>query len=214
VTLYQHAHYAGSTQVPTRDAAELASMSGQVSSLLVEMPPWGATIYKDGNYSGTSRVLMPGKYSSLSSMGFDNDAISSVKVPSGWRVTLYQDENFGGAATVLRASTASLGSLGVNDTASSIVVEAAPLGQVVLYKDYRYQGTSQVFGPGRYDLSTLTAAGAVGNDRLSSIKVPVNWTVILYADAGFSGNSKTLTADCSRLDDFNDVTSSLVIIPG
>jgi hypothetical protein len=212
VTLYQHSNFGGSTQVLKRDATELGSMSAQVSSLVVEMPPWGATIYNDTNYTGTSLTLMPGRYGSLSNLGFSNDALSSVKVPSGWRVTLFADYEFSGNATVLTSSAASLGT--VNDTASSIVVEEAPLGQVVLYKDYRYEGTSQVLGPGRYDMSTLTATGAVGNDRVSSIKVPVGWTVILYADSGFSGSSKTLTADCSRIDDFNDKASSLVIIPG
>jgi hypothetical protein len=214
VTLYQHAGFTGSTQVLTRDAAELASMSGQVSSLVIEMPPWGATIYTDPSYKGTSLTLMPGRYSSLSSLGFSDNALSSVAIPSGWRVTLFADKEFGGAATVLTSSTSDLTTLGVNNTASSVVVESSPLGQVVLYENYRYGGTSQVLAPGRHDVSVLEASGGVGKYKVSSIKVPVNWTVILYEKSGFGGSSKTLTADCARIDDFNDKTSSVVVIPG
>lgn len=212
VTLYKDSNFGGTTQVLTRDASELGSMSGQASSLVVEMPPWGVTIYKDAGYKGTSLTLMPGRYSSLPSLGFSNDAISSAAIPSGWRVTLFEDSNFGGTQAVLTSSSSNLS--GFNDKASSIVVEAAPLGQVVLYKDYRYEGASQVLGPGRYDASVLNATGGIGTDSLSSVKVPPNWTVILYKDSGYSGTSKTLTADCRQLEDFNDLTSSLIVIPG
>ncbi|EYF05151.1 RICIN domain-containing protein [Chondromyces apiculatus] len=212
VTLHQHAGFAGTTQEVTRDASELGSMSAQASSLVVEMPPWGVTLYKDASYKGSSRTLSPGRYASLSGLGFSKNTLSSVTIPSGWRVTLFDHENFEGEASVLTSDTASLGSF--NDETSSLVVEAAPLGQVVLYKDYRYAGTSQVLTPGRQDMSALTASGAIGDNRLSSVKVPTNWTVILYKDSGYSGTSKTLTADCSRLDDFNDTTSSLIVIPG
>ena len=215
VTLYEHDGFSGSTQVLTRDAAELASMSGQVSSLVIEMPPWGATIHKDTSYKGTSLTLMPGRYSSLSSLGFKDNTISSVTVPSGWRVTLFAGEAFDDAATVLTSSTSNLATLGENDTTSSVVVESSPLGQVVLYEHYRYGGTSQVLGPGRHDVSVLEASGCVGNNTVSSIKVPTNWTVILYEHSGYTGSSKTLTADCARIeDDFNDKTTSLIVIPG
>jgi hypothetical protein len=215
VTLYEHAGFTGSTQVLTRDAAELASMSGQVSSILIEMPPWGATIHKDASYKGTSRTLMPGRYASLSSLGFKDNTVSSVTVPSGWRVTLFAGEAFDDAATVLTSSTSNLATLGENDSTSSVVVESSPLGQVVLYEHSRYEGTSQVLGPGRHDVSVLEAKGCVGNDTVSSIKVPTNWTVILYEHSGYKGSSKTITADCAKIDDdFNDKTSSLIVIPG
>jgi hypothetical protein len=214
VTLYQDALFSGATQTLTRDASELGTMSGAVSGIYVELPPWGATITPGYDNSGTSMVLMPGRYSSLSGIGFKDNSVSSVTVPPGWRVTLFKDEDFGGTATALTSSTSNLNSLGVNDTTSSIVVESDPLGQVVLYLNKRYEGTSQVLGPGRYDVSTLKASGGVGDNLVSSLKVPINWTVILYEKSGYSGSSKTITADCSDVGDFNDKTSSLVIIPG
>jgi hypothetical protein len=147
-------------------------------------------------------------------MGFKNDSLSSVKVPTGWRVTLFKDADFEGSATVLTSSTSSLSSLNFDNATSSLVVEAAPLGQVVLYTSTDYEGTSQVLAPGRHDVSTLKASGGVGDNSVSSLKVPVGWTVILYESSGFSGSSKTVTADCSSIGDFNDKTSSLVVIPG
>jgi hypothetical protein len=63
-------------------------------------------------------------------------------------------------------------------------------------------------------VSTLKASGGVGDNSVSSLKVPVGWTVILYENSGYSGSSKTVTADCSSISDFNDKTSSLVVIPG
>jgi hypothetical protein len=213
VTLYQHVGFAGTTQEVTRDASELGSMSGQASSLVVEMPPWGVTIYKDADQKGTSLTLMPGRHSSLSNLGFPDNVFSSVAIPSGWRVTLFEHESFAGKTAVLTSSSPTVPSSFNNET-TSLVVEAAPLGQVVLYKDYRYGGTSQVLGPGRHDVSVLKATGGIGANSLSSLKVPTNWTVLLYEDSGFSGTSKTITADCSRLDTFNDQTSSLIIIPG
>jgi hypothetical protein len=214
VTLYHDANFSGSALVLTRDASSLGSMSGQASSLVVEMPPWGATVYTDANYSGSSAVLMSGRYSNMTALGISNDALSSVKVPSGWRVTLYSDSDFGGTTTVLTSSASSLGALGMNDVVSSLVVEEAPLGQVVVYTGTRFTGSMQVFGPGKYDMATLTASGGVGNDKVQSIKVPTSWTVILYGNSGFSGGTKTLTADSSDLGDFNRATSSLVVIPG
>lgn len=226
VTLYHDANFSGKTRVLTSDCQELGTMSGQVSSILVEMPPWGATLCTDANYSGTSRVFSPGRYASLSRLGYKNDALSSVKVPTGWRVTLFVDANFQGNMTVLTSDCANLKTLSANDSTSSVVVEQAPLGQVVLFKDANYKGDSLVLTPGKYDQSYLSSKGF--DNAISSIKVPPNWTVLLYGNPGFSGSSQTLTADLSEpptisipnpLGGSQTMTvdnwvSSLIVIPG
>lgn len=214
VTLYADANYSGTSQVLTRDASSLGSMSGQVSSLKVEAPPWGAAAYTDNDYAGASRTLMPGRYPDIRREGLPDNALSSVKVPAGWRVTLFQDFNFGGNVTTLTSDTPRFSDLGVNDTASGLVVEEAPLGQVVLYTGTRFSGRAQVLGPGRFDLSVLMASGGVGNDTVKSVKVPPRWTVVLYKDQHFAGTTVTLTASSSDLGDFVNQASSLVIIPG
>jgi hypothetical protein len=76
-----------------------------------------------------------------------------------------------------------------------------------VYQDINYAGPSQVLDVGRYDVGQLS----IGNDTISSAKVPPGWKVTLYQEAGFRGATKVLTADTPALLDFNDRTSSIVI---
>lgn len=81
--------------------------------------------------------------------------------------------------------------------------------KVVIYSDSEYQGISQELEPGSYNLDKLT----IGNDTLSSLRVPSGMRVILYEHAGFTGRSKEFTKDTPQVgDDFNDKTSSLEIL--
>lgn len=80
--------------------------------------------------------------------------------------------------------------------------------RVVIYSDHNYQGRSQELEPGRYDVNQV----AIGNDHLSSLKVPSGLRVVLYEHAGFQGKSKVFTSDTPYVgDDFNDFASSLEI---
>jgi hypothetical protein len=78
--------------------------------------------------------------------------------------------------------------------------------KVVIYRDENYSGPSQELDEGSYDISSLT----IGNDQLSSLKVPNGLKVTLYEHAGFSGRSKSFTSDTPFVGaDFNDLTSSI-----
>src|ERR687886_366289 len=78
--------------------------------------------------------------------------------------------------------------------------------KVVIYRDANYSGLSQELDEGSYDVSSLT----IGNDQLSSLKVPNGLRVTLYEHAGFSGRSKSFSSDTSFVGaDFNDLTSSI-----
>lgn len=80
--------------------------------------------------------------------------------------------------------------------------------KVTIYADANYQGASKELGEGSYDVNSL----GIGNDKLSSLKVPAGMKVTLYENAGFSGRSKTFTQDASYVgNDFNDITSSLKV---
>ncbi|MFJ4698912.1 discoidin domain-containing protein [Streptomyces sp. NPDC088768] len=68
----------------------------------------------------------------------------------------------------------------------------------VLYTDGGYAGTSAVLAPGDHDLPALRAAG-LGNDSVSSLRVPAGWTVTAYADAGFTGTRWVFTGDTPDL---------------
>jgi hypothetical protein len=78
---------------------------------------------------------------------------------------------------------------------------------VTLFADAAYSGARQSLGLGSHNIGSLR----IGNDRLSSLKVPPGYRVTLYEHANFSGNSKRISADTTMLNDFNDVTSSLVV---
>jgi hypothetical protein len=78
---------------------------------------------------------------------------------------------------------------------------------VTIYQHNDYQGTSKQFPPGRFDMNAL----GVGNDQLSSLKVPPGFRVTLYEHSGFQGRTKQFTADAPSVGDFNDLTSSMVV---
>ena len=78
---------------------------------------------------------------------------------------------------------------------------------VNLFADAGYTGASQSLGLGWHNMASLS----IGNDRLSSLKVPQGVKVTLYEHANFGGISKRIVADTPMLNDFNDATSSLVV---
>jgi len=82
--------------------------------------------------------------------------------------------------------------------------------EVILYKDKNFGGKSLALKAGEYKMGQLSK---VGNDAISSLKVPEGYTVTLYADNNFKGRTLTCTSDISWLGDnnFNDITSSIII---
>ncbi len=57
---------------------------------------------------------------------------------------------------------------------------------VVLYSNSNFAGARQSLGLGSYNMSALS----VGNDTISSIKVPQGWKVTLFEHANFQGRTK------------------------
>lgn len=160
-------------------------------------------IYQDINFGGSSQQLAVGDYD-ISKLQIGNDQLSSLQVPNGLVVTLFADAGFQGATKTFTADAAFVGA-DFNDVTSSIVVGNAT-DAITIYEDANFQGASQMMTPGMYDVNSLQ----IGNDKLSSIKIPLGIRVTLFADAGFKGASKTFTADTAYVgNDFNDITSSI-----
>ena len=85
------------------------------------------------------------------------------------------------------------------------------LGKAIqVFEHVEYQGASQFFTPGRYDY-LAGGNGKIGNDMISSVRVPAGMKVTLYEGTGFSGRSKVLGSEQTSLPDFNDITSSMVV---
>lgn len=80
--------------------------------------------------------------------------------------------------------------------------------QVIIYQDVNYGGVSQGLGVGVYDIADLE----IGDDQLSSLKVPKGLRVTLYEHGGASGRSKSFTEDTPWVgDDFDDTTSFIKV---
>ncbi|ETX01413.1 MAG: hypothetical protein ETSY1_07555 [Candidatus Entotheonella factor] len=163
----------------------------------------GPTIYENPNFQGQKQTLGPGSYD-LGEFGLANDSISSVKVPQGYSVVLFSDGGFQGAKEILTSDIQSLGAMG--DKASSIQVFQNKVAE--FYEHFNYQGTSQQLPAGRYQMHEL----GIGNDMISSVKVPTGHRVTLFEHGDFSGERLVLTEDAPSLhSQFNDQTSSIVV---
>mgnify|MGYP000011016903 FL=1 len=80
---------------------------------------------------------------------------------------------------------------------------------VTVYENSDFKGRQQFFGPGRYDVAQLSG---VGNDTISSVRVPTGLRVTLYSEAGFLGDTANFTEDANYIgNQLNDRTSSLVV---
>ena len=109
------------------------STNNKIGSIVIEESGWGGNynntppatevvIYADGNFKGLSATLLPGTYSTMAQAGFQDNALSSLVVPTGYRVILYEYENFGGKSYTVTESKSGFSFSGWNDKTSSIKV--------------------------------------------------------------------------------------------
>lgn len=139
-----------------------------------------------------------------------HDAISSVRVPGNFRVTLFRDDKWRGQSVVLQSDAESLGQF--NDRTSSIVVEDTTVSDSLkarLHRDTDLQSSYISVGPGQYDIGDIS----VGNDAISSARVPPSVLVVLFQNSGFSGRVLALDRSAPNFNakDFNDRASSIVV---
>ncbi|PUA27080.1 MAG: peptidase [Cellvibrio sp. 79] len=100
----------------------------------------------------------------------------------------------------------------VRDEIAAFRPTAGTSGPVQVAQHCNYGGYNLGLTPGSYTLSQLQARGIV-NDDISSLRVQAGYSVTLYQNDNFTGNSITKTGDDSCLvdDGFNDSASSIVI---
>lgn len=115
VTLFEHAGFRGDRLVVTKNASTLGSFSDRVSSVKVEKLPTvgtlsGVRVFAASRYRGASQTLSQGGYNVVD-IGFPDNAIGSLKVPSGYYVLLYEDANCQGEAAFYSANTEFVGEL-------------------------------------------------------------------------------------------------------
>lgn len=84
----------------------------------------------------------------------------------------------------------------------------------VLYGDCGFSDTPILLDLGRYNTAMLQTLG-IGNDKLSSLRIPTGYEVIVYEQKDFGGTSKSfrgpMEINCLKDYRFNDITSSIVV---
>lgn len=90
----------------------------------VTTPTGKAIVYENCDYTGWAVGLETGSYNlaALTSKGFTDNGLSSIKVSSGYEAVLYQNDNFTGASRTITASDNCLVTEGFNDNVTSIIV--------------------------------------------------------------------------------------------
>ncbi len=177
---------------------------------------YGATLYRDLNFSGTSQSFSD-DVSDLRGSYVGNDTVTSVRVSRGCRARLYADANYRGAYLEVDRDISDLRGTRVgNDTVTSVQVSCSGGGGsdwggggdsgwgggsssssygVTLYRDLNFSGTSQTFSD---DVSDLRSS-YVGNDTVTSVRVSRGCRARLYADADHRGAYLEVDRDISDL---------------
>lgn len=199
-----------------------------VQGLRRELPPGDVILHEhptyDERFPGRRWRVGPG----LTDAGtaFDNDAVSSVEVPTGLRLTLYEHEGGNGHRVLLGAGLHDLASYGFDDRASSVRVtragdpadtDAGPADAAELYEHRASTGT----GPGRTWRLALSAARSerlftaraqdFADDTVSAVWVPDGYELTLFDQPDGRGPAVVLGPGFHEMDylDFNDRTSSV-----
>lgn len=137
-----------------------------------------------------------------------NDSVRSLKVNEGWQVTLFEHQNYGGISETFTAWDPDLSNNAIGYGASSL--RAIAVG-VTVHQHNDFNGISEVFGDGcDSDLSD----NAIGNNSITSVRVPPGWRLTLYDGTGCTGAKYVIQG----IDDpyvnyggFNDRASSLMV---
>lgn len=79
---------------------------------------------------------------------------------------------------------------------------------VTIFEHASYKGKSQKLQAGEYDINDL----AIGNDQLSSLKVPEGMFAVLYEHGNYEGKYLEITSNQAYVgNEFNDKTSAIVV---
>jgi uncharacterized protein YcfJ len=226
VVFYQHDDFQGRsfTTKKSLDNLRRQGFNDRASSADVRGERW--EVCEDRRFRGRCVVLRPGRYSSLASMGL-NDQVSSVRsipknvridernyapVPVITKITFYENPGFTGRSFTTEQPVLNFKEYGFNDRASSVEV----IGQSwKVCEDSRFNGRCAVLRPGRYP--SFSAMGL--NNRASSTRnieapAPVVAKIVLYENPGFAGRSFTAEQPIHNFKQygFNDRASSAEVI--
>lgn len=164
--------------------------------------------------------------SNLKEIGF-NDKVSSIFVPHFWKIQVFENTDYSERSLILDRTIEDLNKndFNMNDKISSVKILQFPHFQFNLfdfpefYEDKNFEG---VFLKLPYTLPNNSTCGFYStlslynfNDRISSIKVPLGWKIVIYENSHFEGKSMELTSSVNDLSSlgWNDRISSIRLIP-
>lgn len=182
------------------------------------------TVFADINYSGSSQTFQ-GDVPNLVDAGF-NDAISSIRIPSGEQWQFCQDVNFQGNCQTLQGSIADLRNINYNDRISSMRRVRGGVnsdnrygnnrnsnsrygnrgGDMIVFANPNYRGRSATLNG---DIPDIRQYGM--NDQITSLRIPNGQTWEICVDVEYQGGCQTVSGSVADLRDvgWNDRISSM-----
>ena len=163
------------------------------------------------NYLGTVTEGFSGDDNNLSDNPIGNDSVRSLKVDLGWSVTLYQHLSYGGLSETFTNWDNDLSNNSIGYSSTSVRTNA--MG-VVVYRDVNFSGTYEIFND--VDCDRDLGNNVIGNNTITSVRVPPGWRLVLYDDLNCVCNKHVLQGrDDPFVSDggggFNDRTSSIKV---
>lgn len=177
------------------------------------------TIYEHSNFRGRNKSFGSGSYN-FTQLGIGNDKLSSVKIRRGYQIRVYEHANFRGKYRDFTNSSNFVGNAW-NDKVSSIKIMkirgnnggsntgTRGRGSVELYEHSNYRGSKQSIGIGNYNVNQIR----IGNDKLSSMRIPRGYKVRVYEHANFRGRYKDFYGSSAFVGNaWNDKISSIKVM--
>lgn len=233
IVVYEDADFGGRSRTVSVDVSDLrpSGLNDRISSVIVAA---GETweLCTDREFSGRC-TLISGREPNLNDVGW-NDQVSSMRrvrarpgsgrgggrdVPSPFqRLELFAGTNYSGERKVISDATDNFRDIGFNDRASSLRLIGGGSWEICMNADF---DDCRVVDASLPDLRTI------GFDRLISsarprpsrrdrgqFPPPERERLVLFARAGFAGNSMAITEARPSLGAFNDRAQSVRVISG
>ncbi|MFJ8016743.1 hypothetical protein [Streptomyces sp. NPDC096339] len=142
-----------------------------------------AIVFANKNFVGLGQFLAEGSYDSTD-LSIGNDAVCSVKVPSGLVVRLYEHWHFQGRHLDVAQDTPDLGGW-AREASSAVVYKSADhppeITKIVLYEGPQMAGAARVVGPFNFPQEETHPQVPLG-----SALIPDGMVLRVYPDPVFS----------------------------
>ncbi len=188
-----------------------------VSASLISAQELTIELFQYENFKGKKEELSIGMYNYTDFKYLKNDQVRSIRVPKGLVVRAYFHSNYGGEFRDFKKDEASLGDW--DQVISSLVVmtkeeygdepSLSDRNVVKIFSEERFKGRARVLKAGKYSYEQFQN---IGDNNISSIRIPKGWKVKLYSDFDFRGPAVTYQLTKSTLGGWNNRVSSLEVI--